>query len=52
MQEQPLKCSYINGPCPHMGTPACAEKATITCRNIRQKNEAKEETCSSLSKES
>ena len=36
--EQP-KCSYINGPCRFVGTTECKNQSTITCRNIRQKNE-------------
>ena len=41
--DDPLKCSYIDAPCVYHGTPICATKSTIACRNIRQKNEQKEE---------
>ena len=44
-QQAPLVCSYIGAPCERVGTPECADTATITCRNIRQRHEQKEGTC-------
>lgn len=41
-QKTPLVCSYIGAPCEHVGTAICSDRSTITCRNIRQKNEKKE----------
>ena len=39
-QQSPLMCSFIGATCEHVGTQTCADQSTITCRNIRQRNEA------------
>jgi len=39
----PAHCSYISGPCPYGDNPKeCAKQSTVTCRNLRDRNEAKE----------
>ena len=45
-QQTPLVCSYIGAPCEFVGTQACADRSTITCRNIRQRNEAQHQQLS------
>ena len=36
-------CSFIGGQCPHGDNQReCAKQSTVTCRNLRDRNEAKE----------